>query len=260
MTRLDEPTAGRLSGIVRAAGLALAIVAGSIAGIGAGAESIAKTGRATGTMRIGTTTLVLELPVGPEAVQKGLSDRDAVSPGTDGMLFRAEGQPAFGMGGMRICLDFVWIAGDAVVGVTEDICPAPTGSPPEDSPVVVPPAPITAAVETPAGWVANHGIAAEDGVSPLVVAPRTVNRMVAKAVRNGRFVPTEIDTIGRTLLDAGIEPARIVSRMERAGADGTVSKREVRRIIRQVRTHFAEVRPRDGSPDSHGVAGTGSFD
>ncbi len=248
MTRRDEPKAGRRTSAVQTAGLALAVAIGSVAGSAPGAESLARTGGATGTIRIGTTSLVVELPVEPQAVAKGLSDRNAVRPGTEGMVFRADGEPGFTMAGMLFCLDFIWIAGDAVAGVSEDVCPAPPGG---DPPVVYPPAPVTAVVETRAGWVAEHGVAAGDGVSPLAVAPRTVVRMVAKAARNGRFAPVESETIERTLIYAGIEPAPIVARMERATADGTVTKRERRRVFREVRTRFAQT-PRDGSPVSQG--------
>lgn len=251
MARPDEPREERRPSAVGVAGLTIAIVAGSVAGFGTGVESLARTGGAVGTMRIGTTAMVVELPVEPLAVAKGLSERDAVEPGTDGMLFRAWGQPGFGMAGMRFCLDFVWIAGDAVVGVTEDVCPATLGG---DSPVVYPPAPVTAVVETPAGWVAKHGIATGDVVSPLVVKPRTVVRMVANAARDGRFVPTETETIARTFAYAGVEPAPVVARMDRATADGTVTKRERRRIFREVRTRFAQA-PRDGSAVRRGIGG-----
>lgn len=205
----------------------------------------ARTGPATGTMRIGDTLATVELPVGADAVRQGLSERDAVAPGTDGMFFRAFGQPGFGMEGMRFCLDFVWIAGDAVIGVTEDGCPAPTGG---ETPVFYPPGSVTAVVEAPAGWVADRGIAAGDAVSLPEVSARMVGGMVKAAARNGRFDRAEIDAVGGALAFAGADPAPIAAKMAAAN-DGRISAREVRRIRNGIRRRLAATNQGAEAPD-----------
>jgi uncharacterized membrane protein (UPF0127 family) len=59
--------------------------------------------------------------------QLGLGERDGLLPGT-GMLFVFDGTPAvrnFWMGGMRFCLDIVWVNDGEITGAAQSTCPGP---------------------------------------------------------------------------------------------------------------------------------------
>ena len=76
--------------------------------------------------------LDVEVVNSAESTRQGLSDRDEI--GSDGMLFifPESYQRNFWMYNMRFDLDFVWINGDRVVGITKDVKKPKTGTKNED--------------------------------------------------------------------------------------------------------------------------------
>lgn len=230
-------------------GVVGAVLVAMLTGFGFVAETGARTGPALGTLRIGTARATVELPVGANALRLGLSERDAVARGTDGMYFRAYGMVGFGMEGMRFCLDFIWIDGDQVIGVSENICPAPPGSSPESPAIYYPPGPLTAAVETPAGWVAEHGIAAGDPVTRVAVSHRMVFGMVKRAARDNTFVESETTMVSGALAYAGVDWGPMLTQIDAADDDGKISTRELRRIRLRLRSQFSDAKPSSPASD-----------
>jgi len=116
---------------------------------------------ATGEIVVGEQPLTVELAITMDERARGLGYRDGLAAGT-GMLFVDEGPnpQTFWMKGMRFCLDMVWIEGGKVVGAAENACPDPAGTADKDRARFSAPSPVTYVLEVPAGWVADHGIAA----------------------------------------------------------------------------------------------------
>ncbi len=93
---------------------------------------------------------------------QGLSGRDGLPEG-EGMLFvfPKAGNYGFWMKDMKFALDFVWIKGDTVLGVTENVPSEPGGN------ILTynhyyPPAPADKVLEVNAGTVQNYGIRVGD--------------------------------------------------------------------------------------------------
>ena len=101
----------------------------------------------------------MDLAVTPGQRARGLMGREHLGD-REGMLFiyEAEGVPIFGMRGMVIPLDMVWIdAGGVVAGVTANVFPATEGTSPE---IYSPPRPILYVLEINAGLAELVGIRA----------------------------------------------------------------------------------------------------
>jgi uncharacterized protein len=115
------------------------------------------------TMRIGSQTLFIEEVSTPEKITKGLGERDTL--GSDGMLFvmPSRGIPAFWMKGMRFDLDFIWIDGDRVVDVTENVRLEP-GIPESSLRIYSPRYPVTHVLELNAGEIKKRDIKVGDPV------------------------------------------------------------------------------------------------
>jgi uncharacterized membrane protein (UPF0127 family) len=83
-----------------------------------------------------------------------------------GMLFDFTGssrtKPGFWMKDMRFALDFIWIDGNNIVGITPRIQPGVDAN--GQLPLYYPPAPVTQVLEVNAGWSAAHGIKVGDAV------------------------------------------------------------------------------------------------
>lgn len=117
------------------------------------------------TISVGGIPLEVELAERLPSQQRGLGYRDGLAPGT-GMLFVYD-QPAehsFWMKGMRFCLDIIWLSHDQIIGGTEDICPAPAGTPDSDIPRTVAPEPVPFVLEVPSGWMRANNVTAGDPV------------------------------------------------------------------------------------------------
>jgi uncharacterized membrane protein (UPF0127 family) len=110
------------------------------------------------TVSVGGQSLRVQVADTDAKRSRGLSGRTFLD-ADRGMLFvfPKPDRYAFTMRDMRFALDFIWIAGDRVVGVTENV-PAPQVN---ATPVrVEPPQPVDAVVEVNAGSVARWKISA----------------------------------------------------------------------------------------------------
>jgi uncharacterized protein len=105
---------------------------------------------------LGEARLELELAQTPAARFQGLSGRQGLAPGR-GMAFAYPylGRWRMVMRDMLFALDFVWVRGGEVVGVTSRVPPPGPGQTPIE---VGPPADIDMVLELPAGWATAHGV------------------------------------------------------------------------------------------------------
>ncbi len=108
-------------------------------------------------VRINEAVFRVEVADTPALRGQGLSGRAALA-SDRGMLFvfPASGAYRFTMNGMRFPLDFIWIQGGRVVGITENAAP--------ETQVVEPPALVDRVLEITAGEAARRGIEAGDEV------------------------------------------------------------------------------------------------
>lgn len=105
------------------------------------------------TMMIGPNQLEVEVVSTPEKITRGLSGRDAI--GSHGMLFvmPTKTKPSFWMKDMRISLDFIWIDGNTVVDVMEEVPPPYSDVPDSQLQVYQPKVPVTHVLEVAAGSI-----------------------------------------------------------------------------------------------------------
>ncbi len=107
---------------------------------------------------------MVEISTTPAEMQQGLSDRISMTD-NQGMLFDFGRQPsgtAFWMKDMKFDLDFIWIAGGKVVGITADV--AHPNSPNDPLPYYYPPQPVNQVIEVNAGWAKKSNIKTGDDV------------------------------------------------------------------------------------------------
>ena len=89
----------------------------------------------------------------------GLGQRPGLLPDT-GMLFVFDGSPQirnFWMGGMRFCLDIIWLQDGAITGAAENTCPGPPGESQDRIPRHQSPGVAEYVLEVPAGFLDSHG-------------------------------------------------------------------------------------------------------
>lgn len=108
---------------------------------------------------IGSTKLLVEVVSTPQKIQQGLSGRASL--GSDGMLFVLGTRriPTFWMKEMLFPLDFIWIDGTTVVGITEQVPPPPQGTSIDSLRLYSPTVPVTHVLEVQAGFVAEKKVA-----------------------------------------------------------------------------------------------------
>jgi uncharacterized membrane protein (UPF0127 family) len=77
------------------------------------------------TIKINDTKINIEEAKTPAEKSQGLSDRSSL-PANQGMLFYFDtlGNYSFWMKGMNFPLDFIWISGNEIVEINEDIKPS----------------------------------------------------------------------------------------------------------------------------------------
>ena len=122
-------------------------------------------------LKVGQAEVRVEVAVTAEQKSRGLAGRENLAEG-EGMMFvfssigrsasggEQPGQYGFWMKGMKFPLDFVWIADNKVVEITEDI-PVDVN----ESPKVYQPQPaIDAMLEVNAGWAGRNGVKVGDRV------------------------------------------------------------------------------------------------
>jgi uncharacterized membrane protein (UPF0127 family) len=105
---------------------------------------------------LGEARLELELAQTPAARYQGLSGRQGLAPGR-GMAFTYPypGRWRMVMREMLFALDFVWVRGGIVVGVTPRVPPPRPGETPVEA---GPPEDVDMVLELPAGWAAAHAV------------------------------------------------------------------------------------------------------
>ncbi len=118
-----------------------------------------ETPRNTAFVRIRNTTIPVEVRADVESRAKGLSWR-AWLPEHEGMLFLfpKPDRYTFWMQGMQFPLDFIWILGDRVVDISENV------SPPPPLRTFAPQAPADRVLEVNAGFISAHAIQNGDPV------------------------------------------------------------------------------------------------
>jgi uncharacterized protein len=141
--------------------LALAIVLAALAGLAGQVwgEEVSEHGNRWLWVSIGKVTLKAEAVSTPKALNLGLSYRPDLPEGR-GMLFfmpRQEKQ-IFCMRGMKFPLDFIWITGGRVAGLTRQVAADYPGN--LESPV-----PVRYVLEVPSGFVDKYGVKVGDRVS-----------------------------------------------------------------------------------------------
>ena len=111
------------------------------------------------TVTVGDTPVLVEVANNDAERQLGLGERAGLLPGT-GMLFVWDSPPEirnFWMGGMRFCLDIVWLDVGAITGAAESTCPGPPGEAQNLIPRHQSPGPAEYVLEMPAGFLAANG-------------------------------------------------------------------------------------------------------
>lgn len=110
------------------------------------------------TVRINTTTFIAEAAVSPLKKEQGLSGRETLGE-NEGMLFifSKPQSPGFWMKGMKLPLDFIWIQGASVIGITPNIAA-------DSQEILTPPSPANIILEIPAGAAEKNSIRIGDTV------------------------------------------------------------------------------------------------
>lgn len=111
------------------------------------------------TVTVGNTAVLVEVANNDTERQLGLGQRAGLLPVT-GMLFVFDGPPEnrnFWMGGMRFCLDIIWLRNDEIVGAAESTCPGPPGEGQAAIPRHQSPGAAEYVLEMPAGFLAENG-------------------------------------------------------------------------------------------------------
>ena len=112
-------------------------------------------------LAVGGRMFAVEIADETSEHSKGLSGRQSLADDR-GMLFVFEGlrTRSFWMSGMKFPLDLVWIQGNKVIGISENLPPAPEGS----AEIYSSPEPVDKVLEINAGLVRKLGIQLEDAV------------------------------------------------------------------------------------------------
>jgi len=112
-------------------------------------------------VKIGDAVFSVEVAQTFEERIRGLSGRTGLKRG-EGMLFIFEKPDlhSFWMKGMIFSLDLIWIKGDQVVGISEDLPPDSSASPK----IYYPPTSVDKVLEINGGLVAKYGIRIGDTV------------------------------------------------------------------------------------------------
>lgn len=118
-----------------------------------------------GVITINEAKLKVEIADTQPKRSKGLGGRISLAEG-EGMLFvfPKEDKYPFWMKGVSFPLDFIWIKGDRVADLLENVSPAQAGQKDADLPIYVPKEPIDKMLEVPAGTVARLNLKVGDSV------------------------------------------------------------------------------------------------
>lgn len=119
------------------------------------------------TVTVDRTDILVEVANNDSERALGLGQRAGLLPGT-GMLFVFDGDPEirnFWMGGMRFCLDIVWLQDGVITGAAQGTCPGPPGEPQDRIPRHRSPGVAEYVLEVPAGFLAENGYGVGTAVS-----------------------------------------------------------------------------------------------
>lgn len=114
----------------------------------------------TKTIKIGDTTLQVEIADTPASREQGLSGRTDLL-GNTGMLFvfdKGSSMPGFWMKGMLISLDLIWIKNGSIVKIDKNVQPPKEGTNDSDLKVYVPGQAIDNVLEVRGGFSDTNGI------------------------------------------------------------------------------------------------------
>jgi uncharacterized membrane protein (UPF0127 family) len=119
----------------------------------------------TTTLKVGGSTLQVEIADTDTLRSLGLGNRDSLSPDS-GMLFifPLAGKYDFWMKGMRFDLDFIWIKDGRVAEITSNV-PAEPNVPDDQLKRYSAQMEINEVLEVPSGYVASHNIQAGEIVA-----------------------------------------------------------------------------------------------
>ena len=120
----------------------------------------------TGSLKIGTQAINIELAENDQQWYQGLSDRDSLCAGC-GMyfIFPAKDKLDFVMRNMRFPLDIIFISDDKILNIAENL--APEGN--ETKNIYSSAGEANRVLEVNAGYCQMHGIKAGDSISDLKV-------------------------------------------------------------------------------------------
>lgn len=121
-----------------------------------------RTSLETATVTIRRATFTVAVADSPREQLQGLRDRESVPP-DGGMLFVFGGEPVnrtFTMDGVRLPLDFLWIARGRIVGLTLEAPPAARGT----GSAYPSPEPVDAVLEIRGGKAQQWGFSVGDSV------------------------------------------------------------------------------------------------
>ncbi len=149
-------TTGRIRTGQVMAGLLLAALLG-LAGWARGAE-VSEYGNPWLWVSLGKVTVKAEAVRTPERLTLGLSYRRELPEGRGMLFFMPQREvQIFCMRGMNFPLDFIWISGGRVAGITRNV--------PASFPGEVPsPAPVNYVLEVPSGFAEKYGVKVGDPV------------------------------------------------------------------------------------------------
>ncbi|MEK7616779.1 MAG: DUF192 domain-containing protein [Patescibacteria group bacterium] len=108
---------------------------------------------------IGDTKVNVEIADTKDERSKGLGGKESLA-SDSGMLFIFDRQDfySFWMKGLKFPLDFIWIRGDKVVDITENVPVPSEGAKDEDLPIYQSKEPIDKLLEVNGGFVIQNGI------------------------------------------------------------------------------------------------------
>lgn len=119
------------------------------------------------TVTVDGVAIPVEVANTDEERQLGLGERAGLLPGT-GMLFVFDDAPQvrnFWMGGMRFCLDIVWVDAGAIIGAAQNTCPGPPNAGRDLIPRHQSPGISEFVLEVPAGFLAENGLGVGSAVT-----------------------------------------------------------------------------------------------
>jgi uncharacterized membrane protein (UPF0127 family) len=111
--------------------------------------------------------IVVQLADTPAKRQAGLSGIQNISD-SEGMLFlfSTPSQPQFWMKDMNFPIDMIWINGNKIIGITDNVKPQPNT--PDDRLILyAPPSVADKVLEVNAGWTFRHDVWAGDTITVL---------------------------------------------------------------------------------------------